>query len=441
MRRKAPEGIFEANIIDLAHDGRGVARINEKVVFIEGALPDETVKFQYIKVLKDYDEAEIVEVIKPSKYRVEPICSHFVMCGGCKLQHLQVQQQLVFKEKQMLHNLKSQAKVVPEIILPALQDKTIHYRNKARIGVKNVEAKGRVLVGFREKKTPYVVEMESCLILHERVSHLIMPISDMIARLSIPSKIPQIEIAVSDDQLALSFRVMVDLNEADTQVMLDFAQQYNLLIYIQPGHENTTYGLNEQAKDEDALNYTVDHLKLSFKPFHFTQVNPEMNRLMIRQALSLLALKGYEHVLDLFCGLGNFTLALSQHAKQVTGVEGDQSLVEWAQRNAQKNDIVNIDFYCADLTKEHWDSAWMQKKYDAILVDPPRSGALEMMPYLGKLAPEKILYISCHPATLARDLAVLQTEYGYALTHTGVMDMFPHTAHVESMALLVKANK
>ncbi|WP_034856075.1 23S rRNA (uracil(1939)-C(5))-methyltransferase RlmD [Ignatzschineria larvae DSM 13226] len=436
-RNRVPTEPITVTIHDLAHDGRGVAKVAEKVVFVDGALPQEEVIATYTKVKKEYDEAQATEVLVASKDRVEPFCDVYGICGGCRLQHLDADRQIDFKAEQLRSNLSRQAGLTEYQQLPNLRGESQHYRYKARLGVKHVPAKERVLVGFRERLTPYIVDMHRCPILEEKIDALIDPLSEMIGQLSIASKLPQIEVAVGDEAHALSFRVLEAPTEEDLAIFKVFEAEHDLIIYLQPGNESTTIALTEKGASDQALYYRLlDNLTLYFKPYHFTQVNPAMNNKMVKQALSLLDLQGDEQVLDLFCGLGNFTLALATQAQNVIGVEGDKSLTDWAGRNAEFNQISNVEFHCADLTQDQKDAPWMNRHYDAILIDPPRSGALEMMPYLGTLLPKKILYVSCHPATLARDLAVLTKEYPYELVSAGVMDMFPHTAHVESMALL-----
>ncbi len=436
-RNRVPTEPITVTIHDLAHDGRGVAKVAEKVIFVDGALPQEEVIATYTKVKKEYDEAQATEVLVASKDRVEPFCDVYGICGGCRLQHLDADRQIDFKAEQLRSNLSRQAGLTEYQQLPNLRGESQHYRYKARLGVKHVPAKERVLVGFRERLTPYIVDMHRCPILEEKIDALIDPLSTMIGQLSIASKLPQIEVAVGDEAHALSFRVLEAPTEEDLAIFKAFEAEHDLIIYLQPGNESTTTALTEKGVSDQALYYRLlDNLTLYFKPYHFTQVNPAMNNKMVKQALSLLDLQGDEQVLDLFCGLGNFTLALATQAQNVIGVEGDKSLTDWAGRNAEFNQISNVEFHCADLTQDQKDAPWMNRHYDAILIDPPRSGALEMMPYLGTLLPKKILYVSCHPATLARDLAVLTKEYPYELVSAGVMDMFPHTAHVESMALL-----
>lgn len=439
-KQKFSQEPFEVAITDITHDGRGVAHVDGKVVFVHGALPDEVVMAQYVKTRKDYDEAKTVDVVKASSDRVEPICESFGTCGGCSLQHLDPEKQIYFKAKQLASNLRKQAKLNFEVDdqIPALRSPSEGYRFKGRLGVKYVAKKEKVLVGFREKFAPFIVDMDRCPVLEARVGNLLPQLSELIGSLTLLDKIPQIELAIGSDKVALSFRVLEEPTEDDLVKLKAFGVEHNILIYLQPKNEASTFLLSEVEDTEDLLNYRLmDRLTMAFKPYHFTQVNPVINEQMIAQALKLLDIQKDEKVLDLFCGLGNFTLPLALEAGSVIGVEGDKSLTEWAAKNAARNGLDNVEFYCTDLTQNQDNADWMQLKYDAILVDPPRSGALEMMAYLGKLAPKRILYVSCHPATLARDLAEL-VQYGYEVTDAGVMDMFPHTAHVESMALLVK---
>ena len=438
-RNRVPAEPIELVIQDLAHDGRGVAKLDEKVIFVDGGLPGERVVCQYTKTRKDYDEAQVTEVLEASEDRVAPICDVYGMCGGCRLQHLDPNRQIEFKAMQLESNLERQAGLTEYERLAPLRSASEGYRYKARLGVKNVPAKGRVLVGFRERLTPFIVDMKRCPILEDKIDSLIEPLSEMIGKLTIAGTLPQIEVAVGESVHALSLRVLETPTEEDLAILKAFEAEHDLILYLQPGNESTTVALSERGESDQAISYSLlDSLTLYFKPYHFTQVNPVMNDKMVRQALDLLDLKGDEHVLDLFCGLGNFTLALATQAKSVIGVEGDKSLTDWAGRNAGFNNIDNVEFHCADLTKDQSSEPWMNQTYDVLLIDPPRSGALEMMAYIGQLAPKKILYVSCHPATLARDLGVLTKEHPYKLVSAGVMDMFPHTAHVESMALLVK---
>ncbi len=433
-RTRLPEEEFRARIEDLAHDGRGIARIDGKAVFIHDALPGETVEFRYTGRHSQYDEGRLLRLLETSPDRVEPGCAHFGVCGGCGLQHLAAGRQIDYKQDWLLSNLDRIAHVKPDTILPPLIGQYWGYRHKARLGVKYVAKKGRVLVGFREREKPFVADLTHCEVLHSRVGGLLAPLGKLIGGLSIAQRLPQIEVAVGDEAVALSFRVLATPTLADLECLRSFGQRHAIQIWLQPEGPASSHAL----WPEDArLSYRLPEydLELCFLPYHFTQVNNGLNRLMVSQALELLDPQPHERILDLFCGLGNFTLALARRATQVVGVEGDGSLVEWAQTNARHNGVGNANFQVADLSREVTGQAWYRQPYDQVLLDPPRSGALAMIAPLAALAPRRMVYVSCHPATLARDAAVLVHQHGYRLTRAGVMDMFPHTAHVESIAV------
>ncbi|TCO83725.1 23S rRNA m(5)U-1939 methyltransferase [Plasticicumulans lactativorans] len=431
---RVPEGVFSARIDDLAHDGRGVARCDGKAVFIEGALPGEQVEFRYTARRSSLDEGVVTAVLDASPDRVEPRCAHFGLCGGCSLQHLAAERQIAFKQAQLLDNLARIGKVAPAEVLAPLTGPHWGYRQKARLGVKDVAKKGRVLVGFREKHSPYLAELTRCEVLHPRVGGLLLALSELVGSLSIRARVPQIEVAVGDDAVALCFRVMDPPSDADRERLVAFAQAHAVQVLLQPGGPESTVAL---WPDTEALSYRLPDfgLELAFRPFHFTQVNGAINRSMVARAIELLDVGPAHAVLDLFCGLGNFTLALARRAGRVVGVEGEASLVDWARGNAVRNGIGNAEFHVADLTADILGQAWRRGEYDRILLDPPRSGALEMMPHVAALGARRVVYVSCHPATLARDAGELVHTYGFRLLAAGVMDMFPHTAHVESIAL------
>jgi 23S rRNA (uracil1939-C5)-methyltransferase len=301
--------------------------------------------------------------------------------------------------------------------------------------VKYVPKKGKVLVGFREKAAPYLAELSSCKVLHPSVGERLDKLSELILSMDARQTIPQIEVAVSDDETALIFRHLEDLSETDRDKLIQFAQAENIQISLQPGGVNTVKAL--WPENPPPLFYTLQNqqLKIQFQPTDFTQVNPLINQKMVDRALEFLDLQETDTVLDLFCGLGNFTLPMAKQAAWVTGVEGAEVMVVKARENAQINDIDNVEFFAADLSLDLNGQPWLQKKYDKILLDPPRSGAMEMLNYLGKLGARRIVYVSCHPATLARDAKILLNDFGYQLSVAGVMDMFPHTGHVESIAV------
>lgn len=438
-RRRLPKEPVRLVIESLSHEGRGVARVDGKAVFVHGALPGEEVICRYVRSHRRYDEATVEEVVSASADRVEPKCAHFGVCGGCSLQHMSHEAQIRIKQAHLLENLEHLGRVIPKQVLPPLTGPVWNYRYKARLAVKNVPAKGRVLVGFREKFSHYVAVVEACPVLVERVGERLSLLSQMIEKLSIPDQIPQIEVAVGDQSNSLVFRHLKPLTDDDKTILSQFGRDYDFQIYLQSGGPQTVSLL---FPEKAALSYRFDefNVALHFEPADFTQINPQINRRMVPLAISLLDLKPDDRVLDLFCGLGNFTLPIATRVNNVIGVEGEQALVDRAQLNAQANGISNAVFYAADLTKDHSDKEWLKTPFDAVLLDPPRSGALEVIPHVAALGASRIVYVSCHPATLARDAGILVHEHGYELKKAGIMDMFPHTAHVESIALFEKVS-
>ena len=435
---RLPSGTFAAYIDTLANDGRGVAHLEGKAVFIHGALPGETVSFRYTARHKTFDEGQVEVVTTPSPDRIEPRCPHFGLCGGCRLQHVNAQQQIIVKQEWLLDNLTRIGKINPEQLLEPLTGPHWGYRHKARLGVKYVSQKNKVLVGFRERNSSYIADLQSCAVLHQRVGSLLAELGQLIQKLSLYQQLPQIEVAAGDQIVALNFRVLSPPNEADKALLTAFGKTHGLHIYLQPKGPESVYQLWPTA--ETALSYRLPayQLELMFAPFHFTQVNPFINQQMVNLALRLLDLQKSERVLDLFCGIGNFTLALARHALEVVGIEGDASAMAWAQHNAQYNAITNVRFITADLGREVSVAPWPREHYAKILLDPPRSGALAIIPQIAKLEAHRIVYVSCHPATLARDAGELVHRFGYRLASVGVMDMFPHTAHAEAIALFVR---
>ncbi len=436
-KQRLPQDPFPASIESLAHDGRGVAHIEGKAVFIDGALPGEQVTFIYTAKHKSHDEGRVHEVISASGKRVEPQCPHAGVCGGCSLQHLAEPEQILAKQQVLLDNLERIGKVAAAEIMPPLTGPHWGYRHKARLGVKHVFKKGKVLVGFREKHAPYVAELTRCEVLHPAIGQRITELAEMIQSLSISAAIPQVEVAFGDETHALIFRVLESPTEKDIEQLIAFGEAHHFAIYLQPkGPDSVSLLWPESSELFYALpDYDV---QLYFLPTDFTQVNPEINRSMIPQALRLLELNDQDKVLDLFCGLGNFTLPIARTAHSVVGVEGEASLVQRARDNAERNGIGNATFYACNLAEDVSAEPWLKQTYNKVLIDPPRSGAMEMMPLIANMKPERIVYVSCHPGSLARDAGILVNEHGYRLEQAGVMDMFPHTSHVESMALFTR---
>ena len=433
-KRVLPTEPVVAHLESLAHDGRGIAHLEGKAVFIDGALPGETVAFRYTARHGKHDEGRVSNVLVPSPERVEPRCLHAAICGGCSLQHLAPQAQIEAKQQVLIENLDRIGGVRPETLLEPLSGAVWGYRYKARLGVKHVVKKGRVLVGFREKGSSYLADLSGCEILHPRVGTRLTGLQGLISQLSISDRIPQIEVAVGDDAAALVFRVLDSPTENDVERLQRFARNCNLHLYLQPKGPDSL-SLLWPAASELSYRLPAYGLELGFLPTDFTQINPDINRKMIDHALRLLAPGPNESVLDLFCGLGNFTLPLARRAAQVTGVEGDAGLVARARQNARRNGIGNVVFHVANLVGLTGQECWVRNGYDKALLDPPRSGAAALLPQLRRLAPGSLVYVSCHPSSLARDAGLLIREAGYRLAAAGVMDMFPHTAHVESIAL------
>ena len=435
-KSKLPAEPFTVQIDNLNHEGQGVARREGKTVFVEGALPGEEVRCVYTQRRSRRDEARTVEILQAAPERVEPRCAHFGVCGGCALQHLQPDEQLAVKQRWLLDSLTHIGKALPAQVLEPLTGPLWGYRRRARLGVKYVAKKGRVLVGFRERRSPYIADLRRCEVLDERIGGLLEELAALINGLSIRDRLPQIEVAGGDGMIGLNFRVLTPPSAADLAQLQAFGERQNFALYLQPGGPDSVQWLGEDG----ALRYRLPDfdLNLEFQPWHFIQINAAINRQLVQRACEFLELGPDSRVLDLFCGLGNFTLALARQAREVVGVEGDASLVEWASRNAALNGVVNVQFYAADLAGDLTGQPWMQGYYDQVLLDPPRSGALEMMPQIAALGARRIVYVSCHPATLARDVGELVHRFGYRLERAGVLDMFPHTAHVESMAVLVR---
>lgn len=428
--------ITETTIERLSHEGRGVAKINGKTTFIDNALIGETVAFKYIKKHSKYDEGVAVDILQPSNDRVIPACPHFLTCGGCRLQHLSSDAQITFKQAALLEQFAHIAQIELPTILPVLTAKTYGYRRKARFGVRFVTKKNKVLVGFHEINGRYIADISSCVILDSKVANLIEPLKDCLIQLASYREIPQIEVAVGDTESALVFRNLTELSDHDRSVLIEFGKQHQMHIYLQPGNLKTTHRIWPEV-GEERLTYAfpTHDLTLKFHPQDFIQVNKEINRQLADRVIALLDLSAQDRVLDLFCGLGNFTLPIARYAEMTTGIEGDQTMVKRASENAQYNGLTNTDFFCHDLTTTFDHCAWSKKRFNKILLDPPRSGAREILSSIAALKPERLVYISCNPATLARDAGDLVHVHGFKLISLGVMDMFPQTCHVESIAV------
>ncbi|MBK1645976.1 23S rRNA (uracil(1939)-C(5))-methyltransferase [Thiocapsa imhoffii] len=433
-RKPLPVETVDALIEGLTHEGRGLTHIEGKAVFIDGALPGEQVRFRYRRQRRRFDEGTVEEVLQSSSDRVQPRCSHFGVCGGCSLQHMHVDAQIRSKQESLAALLARIAKISPQTWLPPLRANAWGYRRKARLGVRYVSKKGRTLVGFRERGNAFITDVSQCEVLHPSVGARMSAIASLIDTLTIRDQVPQIEVAMGDDTTVLVFRVLAPPTETDVDALTAFGEREGFRIHLQEGGPESIRALSGQSAP---LHYDLPHhdLRLDFLPSDFTQVNLELNRLMVDQALDRLSPQPDDRVLDLFCGLGNFTLPLARRVSEVVGVEGDDGLVARARANAERNGINNVRFHVSDLYGELDQQPWLSEHFSKVLLDPPRSGAIAILDWLPRLGAERILYVSCNPATLARDADRLVNVLGYRLSEAGVMDMFPHTAHVESMAV------
>ena len=423
----------EADVVDIAHDGRGVARVDGKTVFIDGALPGERVRLSVFKRRRTFDEASLVEVLTASPDRVTPACAHVGVCGGCSLQHLSPAAQLDAKQRQLLDNLERIGRVKPRHVLEPIRGPAFGYRRRARLGVKYVHKKGRVLAGFREREKPYIAELRRCEILIERFATLPEDLAALVEGLSIRDKLPQVEVAAGDETAALVFRVLEPPTAEDLERLEGFGKNQRVAIYLQSGGLDTIRPLGNAAP----LAYTVDEgrVTLEFGPADFVQVNRDINIAMIGAAMKLLEPSATDRVLDLFCGLGNFTLPIALRSAAAVGVEGDRALVAKARGNAALNGVENARFHVDNLFEPGQFGPWAADPYDLVLLDPPRVGAVAIMERMAQWAPKRVVYISCHPGSLARDAGILVESQGFQLVGAGVMDMFPHTTHVESVAV------
>ncbi len=433
------EVLQDAEITGLSHDGRGVARVDGKVVFVDNALPGERVRFLPGRRQRSYATGTTIEIVRSSPDRLAPRCPYFGVCGGCALQHLAPAAQLRAKHQQLVDSLTRIGKVTPASYLQPLSGPQWGYRRKARLGVRHVPKKGGVLVGFRERHRSYVTPLATCDVLHPQIADRLPDLRELIASMSCYQRIPQIEVAVGDNATAMVLRHLVELTEADRDLLRAFAQRHESQVFVQPGGPNSIEPVWPTQPDELYYGLPRFDLTLAFAATDFIQVNGALNQRLVETAVSLLDPDPSETVLDLFCGLGNFTLPLARRAAAVTGVEGDHALVRRGQANALRNAVGNVDFEFADLDDADVDAGWLRRGYDKVLLDPPRSGAIEMIKRLPALRPSRVVYVSCNPATLARDAEVMVHRNGYKLSAAGIVDMFPHTAHVESIAVFDRA--
>lgn len=431
---------FQTDILDLSHDGRGVARREGeggKVTFISGALPGEVVRAEPTARNRHFDEARTLEVLQPSPQRVTPRCPHFGVCAGCVLQHLEESQQIVAKQRVLIDNLTRIGHVTPGTVLPPLVGESWGYRRKGRFSVRRVEKKDKTLVGFREQDPRFVADLTQCLTVIPEIGLKVSALSTFIETLDGKRDIPQVEFIAGDDAIVLTIRHMLPLSEPDKAAWAAFGAEHGFSIFLQPGGVESVHPL---VPGEVPLSFRLApwNVELAFRPLDFIQVNATLNEKMIALALELLDAGPDERVLDLFCGLGNFTLPLARTVREVVGVEGEAGLVARAKENAARNGLDNAQFFAADLTQDQRQATWMRQGFDKLLLDPPRSGAIEVLQQLPLKQFKRIVYVSCHPGSLARDAGYLVNEQGFTLVSAGAMDMFPHTAHVESIAVFEK---
>jgi len=431
-----PETIIES----LDHEGRGVARCEGKTIFVEGALPRERVVFTSYRRKPNYELATAGPILAPSSLRVEPRCRHFGICGGCSMQHLDSLGQAAAKQRVLEDALWHIARIKPEVLYPAIHGPAWGYRSRARLSVRLVPKKGGVLVGFHEKRSSYIADMDSCEVLPPEVSRLLPQLRKLVAAMSIPDRLPQIEVAVGEAVTVLVLRILQGLTSGDETLLRNFAEEHAIQFWLQPGGPDTAYPFHPLAVP--ALSYALPDfgLELQFRPNEFTQVNHGINRMLLRRAMHLLEPRPGERIGDLFCGLGNFTLPIAKSGASAFGVEGSPALVSRAIDNARRNGLAETTGFAVSNLFEatpEMISGWGH--LDKWLVDPPREGAIELVKAITEDGPRRIVYVSCNPATLARDAAVLVREKGYWLSGAGIANMFPQTSHVESIALFERA--
>lgn len=427
---------MSVTIESLDHEARGVAHADDKALFIDGALPGEQVEYSVYRKKPTFAFAQMTRLVRESFTRVSPRCPHFGVCGGCSLQHMDASAQVAAKQRILENNLWHIGRVKPEQLLAPIHGPSWGYRHRARLSSRYVEKKGGVLVGFHERKSSFIADMHQCEVMPPRMSRLIDPLRALIGGLSRPDRIPQIEIALSDDVDVLVLRVMEPLSATDEDALRAFADQHTIQWWLQSKGPDTVlpfYPLTSPGLRYRLPEFAID---MPFSPSEFTQVNPAVNQVLVRRALSLLDPQPGERIADLFCGLGNFTLPIARRGADVVGMEGSAALVARATANSAHNGLSQrTQFQTANLFEVTEASYLAWGRFDKLLIDPPRDGAMELVKALSGDLPQRIVYISCNPATLARDANVLVHTKGYRLAGAGIANMFPHTAHVESIAL------
>lgn len=432
----ADAGVEVAEVIDLSHDGLGIAQLGERRVFVPGALPGERIRVRPRKRRRQYRLGDLIDIIEPSESRVAPPCEYFGRCGGCAVQHLDHAAQVAFKESMVREALARIGGVEPETWLDPVTGPEWNYRRRARLGVRYVKGKQRVLVGFKERATRYVTDMASCRVLVKPFDRLPGPLGEMIGQTSLWRRLPQVELAAGEGTRAVVFRVLDEPTESDLTRFAEFGRQWNVDVYLQRGGPGTVRPLDAESTSRLAYGLAEFDVELEFAPTDFLQINARVNEGLVAQVVRLLELDPADRVLDLYCGLGNFSLPLARRAGHVLGVEGDGGLVARAAANARLNGLDNASFSACDLNESGW--RFLREEWDIVVLDPPRSGADTVVNEMAAMRPRRIAYVSCHSATMARDARTLIESRGYRLLAAGVADMFPHTHHAEAVALFEK---
>ena len=429
--------VSELLIESLDHEGKGVARRDGKTIFVDGALPGEVVIASSYRKKPEFEQAQATQILKASPFRVKPGCAWFGVCGGCTHQHLDEAAQVAAKQRVLEDCFEHIGKVQPESMMSPIHGPTWGYRTRARLSVRNVAKKGGVLVGFHERRSSFVADMTSCEVLLPQISALLPKLRTLVESLSIRDRLPQIELAAGETLSVLVLRIMDPITPEDETKLRDFADCHGIQFWLQPKGPDTAYPFHPLDAPELAYSLPEFNLSMPFRPTEFTQVNHGINRMLIRRAMRLLEVRAGERVADFFCGLGNFSLPIARLGAHVVGIEGSEGLVARALENAVRNGLSErCEFQVANLFEMTPEIYAALGRFDKLLIDPPRDGALELVRSLPESgAPQKIVYVSCNPATLARDSAVLVHQKGYRLKSAGVANMFPHTAHVESIAL------
>lgn len=427
-----PVGIIES----LDHEARGITRLEGKTIFVEGALPREEVEYSSYRKKPSYELAHATRILKASADRVTPACPHFGVCGGCSMQHADHPSQVATKQRVLEDSLWHIGRIRPEQLYPPIYGQPWGYRHRARLSARLVPKKGGMLIGFHERRSSYVADMRECRNLPQHVSDLLLPLRELIGAFSAPDRMPQVEVAVGSEVTVLVFRILETLSAGDEALLRSFGDSHGVQIWLQPKGPDTAYRFH--PIEGQPLSYRLPEfsLELFFSPTEFTQVNHGINQVLVRRAMGLLAPCPGERIADMFCGLGNFTLPIARLGADVVGIEGSQALVDRAARNAAANDLAGrTSFGVANLFEATEESVASLGHFDKMLIDPPREGAVELVKSLASDGPSRIVYVSCNPATLARDAAILVTQKGYRFRGAGVVNMFPNTSHVESIAL------